>query len=211
MPPAYARCSATCTRLTAPLPLPTSASGLLIFTQDWRVTRKLIEDIDRIEQEFVVEVSGELIPNGLALLNHGLRFNNYAMPPIKVSWQSEQRLRFAFKRTATEPDRADVQRGRPHGAGDEAPARGPDPAGEAAAGPMALPGARRAHLKPAPHLPNIQRNRLDLPMRHLSQPPTTTTENSMSKGMDSKKTEKKKPAKTMKEKKAAKQEKKKNQ
>jgi hypothetical protein len=36
------------------------------------------------------------------------------------------------------------------------------------------------------------------------------TESSMSKGLDSKKSEKKKPAKTMKEKKAAKQEKKKN-
>jgi 23S rRNA pseudouridine2604 synthase len=84
-------------RLTTPLPLPVNASGLLIFTQDWRVTRKLTEDIDRVEQEFVVDVSGTLIPNGLALLNHGLRFNNYAMPPIKVSWQSEQRLRFAFK------------------------------------------------------------------------------------------------------------------
>ena len=36
-------------------------------------------------------------------------------------------------------------------------------------------------------------------------------EYSMSKGMDSKKNDKKKPAKTMKEKKAAKQEKKKNQ
>jgi len=84
-------------RLTSPLPLPTEATGLMIFTQDWRVTRKLTEDIDRVEQEFVVDVSGELIANGLALLNHGLRFNNYAMPPIKVSWQSEQRLRFAFK------------------------------------------------------------------------------------------------------------------
>ncbi|WP_449428119.1 rRNA pseudouridine synthase [Rhodanobacter umsongensis] len=84
-------------RLTSPLALPTEASGLLIFTQDWRVTRKLTEDIDRIEQEFVVDVEGTLVPNGLALLNHGLRFNNYAMPPIKVSWQSEQRLRFAFK------------------------------------------------------------------------------------------------------------------
>jgi len=85
-------------RLGAPLPLPTSASGLLIFTQDWRVTRKLTEDAERIEQEFVVDVSGTPIANGLALLNHGLSFNNYAMPPIKVSWQSEQRLRFAFKR-----------------------------------------------------------------------------------------------------------------
>ncbi len=85
-------------RLTSPLPLPTDATGLMIFTQDWRVTRKLTEDIDRVEQEFVVDVSGEPIANGLALLNHGLHFNNYAMPPIKVSWQSEQRLRFAFKR-----------------------------------------------------------------------------------------------------------------
>jgi 23S rRNA pseudouridine2604 synthase len=84
--------------LGAPLALPTAASGLLVFTQDWRVSRKLTEDIDRIEQEFVVEVSGTLKENGLALLNHGLSFNNYAMPPIKVSWQSEQRLRFAFKR-----------------------------------------------------------------------------------------------------------------
>jgi len=85
-------------RLTAPLPLGKEASGLLIFTQDWRVNRKLTETIDRIEQEFEVDVSGELIENGLALLNHGLRFNNYAMPPIKVSWQSERRLRFAFKK-----------------------------------------------------------------------------------------------------------------
>lgn len=85
-------------RLSAPLPLPADASGLLVFTQDWRVVRKLTEDVERVEQEFVVDVSGEPIPNGLALLNHGLSFNNYAMPPIKVSWQSEQRLRFAFKR-----------------------------------------------------------------------------------------------------------------
>lgn len=84
-------------RLGAPLALPTGASGLLIFTQDWRVTRKLTDDADRVEQEFVVDVEGEPIANGLALLNHGLSFNHYAMPPIKVSWQSEQRLRFAFK------------------------------------------------------------------------------------------------------------------
>ncbi len=84
-------------RLAMPLPLPASASGLLVLTQDWRVVRKLTGDIERVEQEFVVEVSGEPIPDGLALLNHGLRFNHYAMPPIKVSWQSERRLRFAFK------------------------------------------------------------------------------------------------------------------
>jgi 23S rRNA pseudouridine2604 synthase len=85
-------------RLEAPMPLPVEASGLVVFTQDWRVNRKLTEDADRIEQECIVEVAGQIAPDGLALLNHGLSFNGYALPPIKVSWQSEQHLRFAMKR-----------------------------------------------------------------------------------------------------------------
>lgn len=85
-------------RLEAPMALPPEASGMLVFTQDWRALRRLTEDADRIEQECIVEVSGELAPNGLALLNHGLRFNDsYALPPIKVSWQNERHLRFAMK------------------------------------------------------------------------------------------------------------------
>ncbi|WP_430392382.1 rRNA pseudouridine synthase [Dyella sp. 20L07] len=87
-------------RLESPLALPDYASGLQVFTQDWRVKRRLEEDFDRIEQEMVVEVSGKLAPNGLALLNHGLSVRNYALPPIKVSWQNENHLRFALKRIA---------------------------------------------------------------------------------------------------------------
>nr|WP_199046551.1 rRNA pseudouridine synthase [Dyella sp. ASV24] len=87
-------------RLESPLPLPDQAEGLVVFTQDWRVKRRLEEDFDRIEQELVVEVTGKLAPNGLALLNHGLSFDNYALPPIKVSWQNENHLRFALKRIA---------------------------------------------------------------------------------------------------------------
>jgi 23S rRNA pseudouridine2604 synthase len=86
------------THLTALLPLPTQASGLLVFSQDWRVVRNLGEGGEHIEQEFVVEVDGTLTAGNLALLNHGLEINHYALPPIKVSWQSERRLRFAFKR-----------------------------------------------------------------------------------------------------------------
>jgi len=89
-------------RLESPLPLPDNASGLLVFTQDWRVKRHLEEDVARLEQEMIVEVTGTLAPNGLALLNHGLSFNNYALPPIKVSWQNENHLRFALKRIAPE-------------------------------------------------------------------------------------------------------------
>lgn len=78
-------------------PLDTLSSGLLVLTQDWRIARKLVEDADRVEQEFVVEVSGELSEQQLKLLNHGMRFNGKQLPPIKVSWQSEARLRFALK------------------------------------------------------------------------------------------------------------------
>lgn len=72
-------------------------SGLLVFTQDWHIARKLVDDAAKIEQEFIVEVKGELIPNGLQLLNHGLPFNGKPLAPIKVSWQNETRLRFALK------------------------------------------------------------------------------------------------------------------
>ncbi|MGH8353157.1 MAG: rRNA pseudouridine synthase [Pseudomonas sp.] len=84
-------------RLSQTTPLELDASGLLVFTQDWRVLRKLTEDAAKIEQEYIVEVAGELAPHGLKRLNHGLSFKGRALPPIKVSWQNETRLRFALK------------------------------------------------------------------------------------------------------------------
>lgn len=84
-------------RLALTTPLERNAGGLLVLTQDWRVSRKLIDDAATIEQEYVVEVSGELSADGLKLLNHGLKFNGRTLAPIKVSWQNETRLRFALK------------------------------------------------------------------------------------------------------------------
>jgi 23S rRNA pseudouridine2604 synthase len=84
-------------RLTQHIPLERNASGMAIFTQDWRAARKLSDDANTLEQEYIVEVAGELSPDGLKLLNHGLTFNGRALPPIKVSWQNETRLRFALK------------------------------------------------------------------------------------------------------------------
>ncbi|MDB5742708.1 MAG: RNA-binding domain protein [Polaromonas sp.] len=81
-------------------PLATPASGLVVFTQDWRVLRKLREDARVLEHEVVVEVSGDLKPGGLERLNridHGFTFKGALLPPAKVSWQSEARLRFALK------------------------------------------------------------------------------------------------------------------
>jgi 23S rRNA pseudouridine2604 synthase len=85
------------TQLTACVPLETDASGLVVFTQDWRIVRKLTDDAATLEHEVIVEVSGELIPNGLKRLNKGIPFNGRTPPAIKVSWQNETRLRVALK------------------------------------------------------------------------------------------------------------------
>ncbi|HEV8695986.1 MAG TPA: rRNA pseudouridine synthase [Lysobacter sp.] len=84
-------------RLTPLVPLDNDASGLMVLTQDGRVWRRLTEDADKIEQEFIVEVAGDIAPYGLRRLNHGLRYNGHELPPCKVSWQNEIRLRFAIK------------------------------------------------------------------------------------------------------------------
>lgn len=78
-------------------PLDTEAGGLLVFSQDWRVVRKFTEDAAKIEHELIVDTAGDIMPGGLALLNHGLSFLGKALPPMKVSWQNETRLRFAVK------------------------------------------------------------------------------------------------------------------
>ena len=83
--------------LTALVPLDREASGLLVLTQDGRVWRRLTEDGDEIEHEYLVEVSGEIAPWGLRRLNHGLGYEGRELSPCKVSWQNETRLRFAIK------------------------------------------------------------------------------------------------------------------
>ena len=83
--------------LTPLVPLDAEASGLMVLTQDGRAWRRLTEDGDEIEQEYVVETSGDIGPWGLKKLNHGLHYNARALPPCKVSWQNEFRLRFALK------------------------------------------------------------------------------------------------------------------
>lgn len=83
--------------LTPLMPMDADASGLIVVSQDGRARRRLTEDYAQIEQEFVVDVTGELATGGLSRLAHGLRYQARALPPCRVSWQSETRLRFAIK------------------------------------------------------------------------------------------------------------------
>lgn len=84
-------------RLQSPMPLDADACGLLVLTQDWRVRKHLLDAGPSLEQEFMVDVEGEAGPWALAKLAHGLHHAGRALPACKVSWQSEQRLRFAIK------------------------------------------------------------------------------------------------------------------
>jgi 23S rRNA pseudouridine2604 synthase len=84
-------------RLTPLVPLDAEASGLMVFSQDGRVWRRLTEDAAEIEHEYLVEVRGEVAPYALAKLARGLSYGGRVLPPCKVSWQNETRLRFAIK------------------------------------------------------------------------------------------------------------------
>ena len=55
-------------RLTPTMPLEAGATGFLVFTQDKRVVKRLVEDAEKNEQEYHVEVSGKIAEGGLGLL-----------------------------------------------------------------------------------------------------------------------------------------------
>jgi 23S rRNA pseudouridine2604 synthase len=73
-------------------PLETAASGLVVFTQEWRIERKLHEDAGLLEHELIVDVAGPVGPEQLARLNQ-------APARVSVSQQAEGHtgLRFAVK------------------------------------------------------------------------------------------------------------------
>lgn len=86
--------------LTAAVPLENAASGLIVFTQDWRIARKLSEEMGSMEHEVIVDVAGEVSAQALHLLNRTLDADE-SLPQAKVSINSStperSKLRFAIK------------------------------------------------------------------------------------------------------------------
>ena len=73
------------------------STGLLVLTQDGRIARHLIGDDSSVEKEYLVRVEGELVDNGLKLLNHGLSLDGRQLRPAKVEWLNEDQLRFILR------------------------------------------------------------------------------------------------------------------
>lgn len=78
-------------------PLETQASGIVLLTQNAALAARLNEDHARYEQECIVEVRGDTVAGGLAGMAQGVGASAPVPKAIKVSWQSEQRLRVAAK------------------------------------------------------------------------------------------------------------------
>jgi len=87
-------------QLDCVVPLENAASGLVVYTQDWRIQRKLAEDMGTMEHELVVDVRGEVTQQTLHLLNRRLDSDGQ-MPQVKASINSttpeRSKLRFAIK------------------------------------------------------------------------------------------------------------------
>ncbi|HPU52646.1 MAG TPA: RNA pseudouridine synthase [Burkholderiaceae bacterium] len=82
-------------------PLALEDSGLVVFTQDPRIRRKLLEEAARVEHETMVDVAGDVTPETLATLNGSPVIGGRATLSAKVSVSRRSAdlsgLRFAVK------------------------------------------------------------------------------------------------------------------
>jgi len=78
-------------------PLERAASGLVVYSQEYAVARKLVEEGRHVEQEYIAHVEGKLSEADLARMQRGMAYEGRAATPMKVSWQNENHLRFALK------------------------------------------------------------------------------------------------------------------
>jgi 23S rRNA pseudouridine2604 synthase len=73
------------------------STGLLVYTQDGRVARRLIGADSEVEKEYLVRVVGTLAESDLARLRHGLTLDGVKLKPARVSWSNEDQLRFVLR------------------------------------------------------------------------------------------------------------------
>ncbi|MEK2688703.1 pseudouridine synthase [Bdellovibrio sp. GT3] len=73
------------------------SQGLLLFTQDGRIAKKIINEETKLEKEYIVRVQGQLPEDRLKLLRHGLSLDGKELKPAIVEWINADQLRFVLK------------------------------------------------------------------------------------------------------------------
>ena len=73
------------------------STGLIVFTQDGRIAKRLIGSESDVEKEYLVRVEGTLSEDGMKLLHHGLELDGVKLKHARVSWANEDQLRFVLR------------------------------------------------------------------------------------------------------------------
>jgi 23S rRNA pseudouridine2604 synthase len=73
------------------------SQGLLLFTQDGRLAKKIVGEESYVEKEYIVRVRGSLSDEGLRLLRDGLSLDGRALKPAHVEWINRDQLRFVLR------------------------------------------------------------------------------------------------------------------
>lgn len=73
------------------------STGLLVLTQDGTVARRLIGEDREIEKEYLVRVQGQVGPEGMEALRHGLVLDGEPLLPAQVEWVNDDQLRFVLR------------------------------------------------------------------------------------------------------------------
>ncbi|MDR7094936.1 RNA pseudouridine synthase [Hydrogenophaga laconesensis] len=93
-------------RLLPVAPLEVMSSGLMVFTQNPGVARRINDTSSPLEHEWLVDVQDDPALDDdarreavLQSFGKALFFDGWAVPAARASWQSERRLRLAIKGT----------------------------------------------------------------------------------------------------------------
>jgi 23S rRNA pseudouridine2604 synthase len=73
------------------------SKGLLVFTQDGRLAKRLTREDSQIDKEYLVRVSGTLDDRGLELLRCGLSLDDRPLKSARVEWINADQLRFVLR------------------------------------------------------------------------------------------------------------------
>lgn len=74
------------------------SQGLMIFTQDGQLAKKIIGENTDIDKEYLVRVSGQLDEDDMHTLRSGvLEFDGRRLKPAQVDWINQDQLRFVLR------------------------------------------------------------------------------------------------------------------
>jgi 23S rRNA pseudouridine2604 synthase len=73
------------------------SQGILIFTSDGRIAKKIISPISEVEKEYLVRFQGDFNDKKLALLTSGLELDGRKLKPAKVDRLNPDQLRIVLK------------------------------------------------------------------------------------------------------------------